>query len=184
MKKLASVTLAGLVVLMGAFPAQAQQGTWELGVDGGFVFTSPDGDGADSMFDVSLPFQLIRAGVFVTPQISIEPTVAFNRLDFGGDETLTQLSLLATGLYHLSTDRTRAQYYLQAGGGVDYVSFSGDESASQWLAAAGGGVKLPIMDQVSVRLGALYVRSFEDEDAGLWAANSFRGQVGLSLFSH
>ena len=173
---------AGLALALVWSPAEAQQGTWELGIDGGFVVTSPDIDGADSLFDVSLPFQFLRVGTFVSDQLSIEPTLAFNRMDFGGDDSMTTLSLLATGLYHFGADRTQRQFYLQAGAGLDYIGFSDEDGITQWLAGVGGGVKLPVMDHLALRLGALYLRSFENDD--MWAANRFRGQVGVSVFTH
>jgi len=176
MKKLASFAVAGLVVLMGAIPAQAQH-SLEIGMDGGLVFTSASG--IDNTFDVALPFQSLRVGIFVNDQLSIEPALGFRRIDFG-DDALNNLSLLATGLYHLSADRTRPQFYLQGGGGLDYLS-DGDDSDTQWLAAVGGGVKVPMMDQLSVRLGLLYVRAFESDF--FFESNQVRGQVGFSFFT-
>lgn len=182
MKKLVSFVAAGLVILAGAIPTQAQEGAWEFGVDGGFVLTSVDIDGVDNTFDVSLPFQFLRAGVFVTPQISIEPMLGFERSDLGDDDSLTSMTLLATGLYHFSADRNQPQFFLQAGGGLDHLrlSFDGDsESDTQWLAGAGAGVKVPVLDRVSLRFSALYLRAFESDVFP--TSNQFRGHMGLSF---
>lgn len=181
--RIASFVLAGLMALVIAAPAQAQHGTLELGMDAGFVFTSPDVDGADNTFDISLPFQFVRAGFFVSDQFSIEPVLSFDRSDFGDDFTLTQLSLLGTGLYHFSADAGGPRFFLQGGGGLQYLSVSDaadSESDTQWLAGAGLGVKLPLPDRVAVRFSLLYLRAFESDFFP--DANLVRGHVGLSFF--
>jgi opacity protein-like surface antigen len=183
MKKLASFLTAGALALLIAAPAQAQYPI-ELGMDGGLVWTSPDVDGMDSTLDVSLPFQYVRVGFFINDHFSIEPALGFDRQDFGDDFTLTQLSLLASGLYHFSPSRTQPQFYLQLAGGLGYVSFSDDvdsESDSQWSLGFGGGVKLPMMNRLAARLGVLYLRHFESDF--MPDANQIRGQVGLSFYT-
>jgi hypothetical protein len=183
MKKLASVLVAFAVAASMATPAHAQQGTWEIGMDGGLMFTSFDIDGVDSTLDFSLPFQLLRVGVFVTPQISIEPTFGFDRMDFGDDDTMTTMTFHTFGLFHFSPDRTRSQFFVGAGGGLDYVSFGFDgesESDTQWSVGLGVGVKVPLRSSVSVRLSGAYLRGFESDF--MPDVNRFRGSVGLSFF--
>lgn len=179
MKRIATFVMAATAALLIAVPAQAQT-TVELGIDGGFVWTSPDIDGVDSMFDITLPFQYLRAGFFLNDQFSIEPLLGFDRQDLGNDQTLTALTFLASGLYHFTPDRSRTQFFLQAGGGLDYLSFE-DASSTQWMAGAGVGLKTPLMDRLAARFGVLYLRAFENDDFA--AANSVRGHVGLSFFT-
>lgn len=176
-----SLVLAGLLILAGATAVDAQQRPIELGMDGGFVFTSPDIDGVDSTFDISLPFQYFRVGFFMTDHVSLEPVLSFQRLDFGDDVNLTRFSVLGTLLYHFSPDRTRPQFYAQAGGGLEFVDSSEGDSATQWVVGAGAGVKTPVMDHLALRFGLMYLRAFENDD--FWAYNAFRGQVGFSFFT-
>jgi hypothetical protein len=183
MKKLVSVLVAFAVAAFIAVPAQAQQGTWEIGMDGGLLFSSYDIDGMDSTLDFSLPFQALRVGVFITPQISIEPTFGFDRMDFGDDDTVTALTFHTFGLIHFSPDRTRSQFFVGAGGGLDYVSFGFDgesESDTQWSAGLGAGVKVPFRSNVSLRLSGAYLRGFESDF--MPDVNRVRGSVGLSFF--
>jgi opacity protein-like surface antigen len=185
MKKFASTTAALLALALMSAPVDAQQGTWELGVDGGFALTSFDG-ADDNLLNVSLPFGHFRAGYFVTNQLSIEPMLTFQR-NSAGDDSFSTTSLVASGLYHFTADRVQRQFYLQAGAGLDHArgSFNGEsESATQWLVGGGAGVKIPVMDQLSVRLGLLYLHRLENEDDFMPSANQFSGQIGVSLFSH
>lgn len=186
MKSFASFFLAGLMVSMSSIPAQAQQRVIELGIDGGFVFTSPSIDGVetDSRFDIALPVQQLRVGFVVNNQFSVEPSLSFNRLG-GNDFSLSVLGLQANGLYHLSPDRTRPQFYLQGGGGLQRLSASDEgESVSdtQWIAGAGAGVKVPLVDRLAGRFAVVYQRAFESDFEP--DSNIIRGQVGFSFFTH
>ena len=183
MKTLFSSVIAGALALVIAAPAQAQYPV-EIGMDGGLIWTSPDVDGMDSTLDAALPFQYVRAGFFINDHFSIEPALGFDRQDFGDDFTLTQLSLLASGLYHFSPSRTQPQFYLQLAGGLGYISLSDDtdrESDTQWALGFGGGVKLPRMNRLAARLGVVYLRHFESDF--MPDANQIRGQVGLSFYT-
>jgi hypothetical protein len=178
--KIKSLIVGGLVATLWAIPAQAQQGTMELGMDAGLVFTMPDIEGLDNTLDVIAPFQYVRMGFFVTDQFSIEPTASFVRMDFG-DDAMTQFAVLASGLYHFTADRTQPQFFLQATGGLEYTDFGDVASDTQWFLGGGVGLKMrPLRDFFAVRLGALYMRAFESDEFG--AANMLRGHVGVSVY--
>jgi hypothetical protein len=174
-----------LLLLAVALPLQGQMRTLELGFDGGIVYTDPSEAAIANTWDVSFPFQKVRAGLFLTPQISIESAASVNRLDFGDDETATSFGLQGNVLYHFTADRARPQFFAQAGGGMEYVSFKFDdesENDTQWLAGAGVGVKVPLTDWLSLRTAGVYWRTFES-DFVAYDTNQFRAQVGLSVFT-
>jgi hypothetical protein len=178
-----SLLIAGALAVIVAVPVQAQHPV-EIGMDGGVVWTSPDVEGVDSTFDVTLPFQLLRVGFFISDQFSIEPMVGFDRQDFGDDFTFTQANLLASGVYHFTPSRTQSQLFGQLTGGLSHVRFSdADESETdtQWLIGLGAGVKIPMMDRLAARLGVLYLRAFESDF--MPDMNQIRGSVGVSFYT-
>ncbi len=178
-------TFAGIALLAAAVPVHGQMRTLEIGMDGGISYSDPATEGTDNrVWDVSVPFQSARVGLFVTPQISLEPAVTLNRVSLPNDERATQVTTVGNVLYHLNTPEWRPQLFAQAGGGLEYVSWKDvdfDENDTQWVAGAGVGMKLPVADRLALRTSAVYWRAFESDHFP--RMNQVRGQVGVSFFT-
>lgn len=185
MKHVATGALAGIALFLLAVPLQGQMRPLELGVDGGVVYTDPAGEGRDNrVWDLALPVQNLRLGVFLTDRISVEPSISLARLDLRDDEDLTQVGAAGNLLYHLDTPGIRPRFFGQVGGGMEYVRVSDGgfrESDTQWLAGAGLGMRLPVADRIALRTSAVYWRAFESDLAP--DANQVRGQLGISFFT-
>lgn len=164
---------AGL--LAAAAPASAQV---EIGMDASFSSTSFD-DIDQSATQVNFPEQSIRAGFFVSPSMSVEPSLGFSVLDVG-DESITALAAGVDLLFHFSPDVSAPQLFVAVGPEVMRVDL-GDEGESQFGLGGDFGVKLPVARQLAVRLAAFYTRFFETE--ALFGSNQFGVSAGLSFFT-
>ncbi len=180
--------LLPLLCLLGAAPLAAQRAPGlpiELGVDAAVVR-----DDATDVTTLSIPLRRLRAGFFLSPLLSLEPTLAYERASdddgsasgFAGD-----LGLVA----HLTgqpVGRARtAGLFVRPFVGVTRFSFSSDEdefddfdeSATQASVGVGLGFKLPVADRLAWRLEGTYARALETDDFP--AANRVGLNVGLSF---
>jgi hypothetical protein len=161
------VSIAALSVLAFSTSASAQRGTanssstgtaMELGVDGGPSF-GMGGQNSYTLFD--MPIQQLRAGFFVAPQWSIEPTVRYARSSVGGLSD-SRYAIGAGALYHFSAVRTQSQFYVRpylnliGFRSTDQVTPTTTQTTSVSLTEMGGGlgVKLPWKDRLAWRFEA------------------------------
>lgn len=176
--------LAALAVLtfLIAGPLGAQDRPLELGLDAAFVVSLTDdanGMETDNITVIGVPFQRLRVGFFISDRFEIEPILQFNFVNVG-DSDLLQLGLFVDGAYHFTSDPARPRAYLTASGGLDLLS-ADDESDTQWVFGGGVGVKLPVADQLAVRLEGGVRRAFESDDR--LGATNLAALVGLSFFT-
>jgi hypothetical protein len=154
----------------------------ELGVDAAVVT-----DDASDATTVVVPLQRLRVGVFVSPRLSLEPTLAYERTGADGASASGfdgTLGLVA----HLSgqpTGRARTtSLFVRPFVGLARLSFGSedeelDASATQARVGAGLGLKLPVADRLAWRLEGVYARAFESDEFP--SANRFGVNVGLSF---
>jgi hypothetical protein len=145
------LTFAAALIAMFAQPAAAQQSTLvELGLDASFSY------GFDDLHQkrLTIPVQRIRAGFFMSPEISIEPSFG---LEYTGVNSSSS-TVFTTGiglLYHLETSRTSAQPYVRPFIEYSRVSGSGSSPTVTNTTFGGGlGLKIPFSDRLAWRLEA------------------------------
>ncbi len=193
--------------------AQGRAGGVELGFDGGVEFSNvenldrPEDEGGDVEFGdrtrIGLPIQRFRVGYHASDVVSIEPSIGLDYLkvedptDDSDDADLsrTDLTLGLGVLIHFRRDPDnpvaygilRGTYNLSdrnAGDDGDDGPLAGsDESQSQFGAAAGIGVKLPVADRLDVRLEGTFERRFENEDDFLPSSNNYQLNAGFSWYT-
>jgi hypothetical protein len=189
--------------------AQGRSGSVELGFDAGVEFSNVedlDVDGGEVEFGdrtrVGIPIQRFRVGYHASDLISVEPSIGLNydkvedpRNDSDeGDVSRTDLQLGLAALIHFRRDPDNPVAYgvlrgtynltdLNAGGDELDNGDSGNDSVSQFGAAAGIGVKLPVADRLDVRLEGAYERRFEHESDLLPASNNYQLNVGFSWYT-
>jgi len=175
---------------LAAAPAAAQRGASlpiELGVDAG---VSRD-DRAD-VTTFAFPISRVRAGFFVSPALSLEPTLGVMRMSGdGGSVTRSQGALgVVAHLAGVPTGRARtASFFVRPFVGFERTSVDFDEngglfdrdarSATQALAGAGAGFKLPVGDRLAWRIEGVFTRFVESDD--LPDGSAFGLNVGLSF---
>ena len=135
------------VVAPIAHAQTASPKVWEFGMDAGIGFSHQNGA---SVTTISIPASTVRAGVFVTPAVSIEPGIGLFRTSSGGS-ALTSFELVVGALYHFETSRAKDQPYVRPF--VDYLhsSASGLPSASTTGLGVGVGIKHPFNPRISGR---------------------------------
>ncbi len=150
------LSLAALSILALSATASAQRGSSssspspEIGMDAGLIF----GLSTPSTTTFQLPLQQIRMGFFLSPVMSIEPTVGFTSLS-GGGFSGTDYNLGAGLLYHFSPSRAANQFYVRPFLGIN--GQSGDlGSGSTVQFGVGGGLKMPLRDRIATRFEALF----------------------------
>lgn len=118
----------------------------ELGVDAGLQFTLDD----PKTTSFQIPIQGIRMGFFMSPAISIEPSLRFNHVSISGGGSVTDYGIGVGLLYHFSTSRLANQMYVRPFIGLDGVS-GGGNSDSAFSFGAGFGVKVPVGSRFASR---------------------------------
>ena len=154
-----SCRVAALLCLLagsGLTSELCAQRAFELGLDAGVQLR---GNGSDlTSVSYELPVSAVRAGLYVSPHVSLEAAVSATRveLDTFGSPTATAVEVLFAGLYHFGTDRTERRFHLLVGVPFRRTSASeGDSSISDTelgIVVAGIGVTLPVADRLGVRL--------------------------------
>jgi len=146
----------------------------ELGVDAGVRFTLDD----PKTTDLSIPIPAIRMGFYVSPTISIEPSLSLNH------HSETDLSYTTYGiglglLYHFSASRMANQMYVRPFIGLDGIS--GDVgSNSAFSFGAGFGVKMPVGNRFASRFEANFAHASNDGAS----QNAIGLLAGLSVYTH
>jgi hypothetical protein len=112
MKKL----ILPLLALLIAVPLQAQDGDWELGLDAALTHSIVT-DGED-VTSVDVPLARVRAGLFVSDVVSIEPVLAFSTVSIG-ENNVTDFDFATSVQYHFSSDVRKVRFYAAPNVGID-----------------------------------------------------------------
>jgi len=173
-----------LGLLVGtAFLATPLTGQVELGVDMVLQVTnfssSADFIDLDNVTTFNLPASQVRLGVFVTPQVSIEPRLGVTYGASGG-ESVSGTQAQVSAYYHFPEMRGQRAAFLRFGVGASILS-SSNVSDTQMLIDAGVGLKFPVRDQLLLRVEAFGGRSFESDASR--AATRLGTAFGFSWFS-
>jgi hypothetical protein len=181
MRRLFSLAALSIVTLSASASAQRSSGysvnpSPEIGMDAGLTI----GLGNNSGTVFQIPVQAIRMGFFISPVISIEPTVGFTSFS-GGGFSGTQYTVGAGLLYHFSPSRAANQFYVRPFIGVDGTS--GDLGSGSSVAfGVGGGLKIPLRDRLATRLEADFAhRGGQNGGNGSDAIGLL---AGLSFYTH
>lgn len=189
------VPLFLVVALLLAGTARAQQGVTEIGFDMALAYETES-----EIFSLSVPFGGtagaavgpqggLRVGFFLGDALSLEPSVNFQLISYGGGdfsdgETTTVLASSVKLLYHFGTNPDASRLYVAAGPTFTWVDI--DESSTQFGLTGEFGVKLPIADRIGARLAAGYMHGFESgdffSDNYFGERNVIYGTAGLSVF--
>jgi hypothetical protein len=146
----------------------------ELGVDAGVTFTLDD----PKVTTFSVPIQSVRAGFFLSPEISLEPSLAFQSLSVSGGSSGSAYAIGLGLLYHFSTSRAANQMYVRPFIGLDGTS-GGGSSTNSFSFGGGFGVKVPVGTRFATRFeGNLAHRS----DSGV-SQNAIGLLAGLSVYT-
>ena len=154
------LSLAALSILALSTTASAQRSgstsaspSAEIGMDAGIRFnmTTP------SSTVIQIPAQQIRMGFYVSPVMSIEPTVGLTSVS-GNGVSGTMYSVGAGLLYHFSPSRAANQFYIRPFLGIDGTS--GDFGSGSTVSfGVGGGIKMPIQDRLASRFEANFAHA-------------------------
>ena len=145
----------------------------ELGVDAGLQFTLDD----PKTTSFQIPIQGIRVGFYLSPEISLEPSLRLNYTSFDGGH-LTTYGLGLGMLYHFSTSRAANQMYVRPFIGLDGISGDGG-SDSAFSFGAGFGVKMPIGNRFASRWEANFSHASNDGAT----QNALGLLAGLSVYT-
>lgn len=163
--------------LCAASPAAAQT---EIGMDmvvqlTDFASSENTGD-LENVTSLNFPAGYLRVGVFVTPEVSLEPRMGFSHASSGG-ESVSNTDLMVSGYYHFPGVPGSRSAFVRLGTGASIVSAS-SFSDTQMLLDAGVGLKLPTRDNLLFRLEGFLGRSFESDAAP--AATRLGASFGVS----
>jgi hypothetical protein len=143
----------------------------ELGVDAGVMFTLDD----PRVTAFQVPIQGIRMGFFVSPAISIEPSIRLNTVSVSGAGSDTDYRIGVGLLYHFAPNRAANQMYVRP-----FIGFSDDTGIDSGLDfGAGFGVKIPIANRFASRFEANLTHF--SNDGNTW--NALGLLAGLSVYT-
>jgi hypothetical protein len=149
----------------------------ELGVDAGLAFNL-SGDPKTTTFD--FPVQRVRAGFFLNPTVSIEPSLGLSTIS-GGGEHLTLYDIGVGMLWHFSPSRTANQVYVRPF--LDFTGASTSGASTSAFSFGGGfGVKMPVANRFATRLEGFL--SHTGEHDGFDSENQLGILFGLSVYTH
>jgi hypothetical protein len=167
------LSLAALSILALSASASAQRSSSmaspspEIGIDAGISF----GLGTPQITTISIPAQSIRMGFFVSPVLSIEPTLGLTSMS-GDLGSATVYNIGVGALYHFAASRAVNQFYVRPF--LNIVGVSGDAgSDSQAAFGVGGGLKMPLRDRIATRFEANFQHTDGSDAIGLLAGLSF-----------
>jgi hypothetical protein len=147
------LSLAALSILTLSASASAQRSSSanpspEIGMDAGIGFRLTD----PSITTIAIPVQAIRMGFFVSPVLSIEPTLGLVSFS-GGGVSGTDYAIGVGALYHFSPSRAVNQFYVRPF--IEINGSSGDAGSGSSVAfGVGGGLKMPLRDRIATRFEA------------------------------
>lgn len=194
MRRILSIATVGLLALSTA--ASAQRGRApstssnygpmpiELGADAALSFGLGAPAGTSNTTDLVIPVDQIRAGFFVSPALSIEPSLGLQYQSANGGSG-THYNLGVGALYHFSTVRSANQVYVRPFLNFESVSLSAggtSTSATSVAFGAGLGIKMPAADRFAYRFEANIAHNnnnnFDD------SPNRIGLLAGISYFTH
>ena len=156
----------------------------ELGMDAALTFGTGAPAGTDNETDLSIPVAAVRAGYFLSPALSIEPSLGLQYASAGGVSG-THYVLGVGALYHFSTVRSASQIYVRPFINFESSSFSGSGSSTSTTGTAFGagvGIKMPWVDRFATRFEANIAHNSNDNfDA---STNRIGLLAGISYFTH
>ncbi len=174
------------LTLAGAAGAQQQSPLWEFGIDGILAHRSthvdvgPGGTEDVSATTVQLPLPMLRAGVYLTPTVELEPSLGIQHSSSDGGSQ-TELSVdVGLPIYFTGT-RGTDQFYVRPLIGFDHLSGSGERGLTQTSLGAGLGIKLPIDNRIASRIEAQYRHGLASAPA--FSYDQFGLLLGLSIYS-
>jgi hypothetical protein len=152
----------------------------ELGVDAALTF---DLSGNPKTTTLALPVQGIRAGFFLSPTMSLEPSFHLNTVS-GGGTSATEYGVGVAMLWHLSPSRTANQWYLRPF--IDFSGFSFSGSPSQSAVTFGGGVGIKMPIGTGNRFATRFEGAFGHTGShnGTPASDALALLAGLSVYTH
>jgi hypothetical protein len=181
------LSLAALSILALSATANAQRSSAatsalspELGIDAALAF---DLSGTPKTTRFDFPAQRARVGFFLSPEMSLEPSLGLHTLSVsngGGSVTVYDLGLGL--LYHFSPSRATNQLYVRPFVDFSGASTSGPGSVSAFTIGGGFGVKMPVANRFATRLEG-YLSHTGDHN-GIPASNSLGILFGLSVYTH
>ncbi len=185
--RLRIILLAVLALAAGATVAMAQEKATEItagvlglgyttcnGCDGVFEIAT---GGASSGAFTGLGGGSLAVGLYLSPGVAIEPTLALNLISSGG-ESLTMLSLGVAVPYYFKQGWGRKGTYVAPR--LVYNSIGGGgESANQVALGIALGTKVPLNDMAALRVQANFDYGFEGDFS---STTSFGAFLGLSVF--
>jgi len=146
----------------------------ELGVDAGVIFTLDDPKTTDLM----IPIPSIRMGFYMSPALSLEPSLGLTHHS-ETDGSYTTYGVGLGLLYHFSTSRMANQLYVRPFIGLDGISIKDGGSNSAFTFGGGFGVKIPVASRFATRLEANLAHSSSDGNT----QNSIGLLAGLSVYT-
>jgi len=185
------VMLAGLAFAPSPSDAGAQPYPIELGIDGAVTWNRSDGPdalGRRWTTVVQLPVANLRVGIMSADRRwSMEPNLSLVRSLSKGNSA-SEMVLDLGLLFHLAVPTPREPRkrhpYIRPFAGVDYVTYSGEDPGgtdARSRLGVGLGAKLPMIDRLSTRLEARYVRTGRSDKRA--AIEGFGIATGLSFFT-
>jgi hypothetical protein len=148
------LSLAALSILTLSASASAQRSgsmanpSPEIGMDAGIGFRLTD----PSTTTIAIPVPAIRMGFFLSPVLSIEPSLGLVSFS-GGGFSGTDYTVGVGALYHFSPSRAAKQFYVRPFLGIN--GSSGDAGSGSSVAfGVGGGLKIPLRDRIATRFEA------------------------------
>lgn len=183
--------LVAVLLAVGASVGAAQEKATELtagvlglsyttcsGCDGLFIASSGGAEnGVFSIFS-GLGGASIGVGFYVSPGMSIEPTVSFSTFSSSG-ESLTLFGIGAAVPMYFAKGWGRKGPYLAPRATYNSLS-GGGQSVTQFTAGAAIGTKVPLNDMAALRLQANFDYGFESSDVS--STTAFGALMGLSVF--
>jgi hypothetical protein len=153
-----------------ASAAGQQRSVWELGLDAALSFGLDD----PRVTTLSIPVSNLRAGIFTSDVLEIEPFFALNYFKVEGLDAVTSYQFGAGGLYHFSPERTKRQVYVRPFVALAGISTSGASDSNVGL-GVGVGMKLPRMNGRLAWRGEFNVANMNDATSlnFLWGASYF-----------
>jgi len=145
------------------------------GCDG--IFIASTGGAENGVFS-GLGGGSIGVGFYLSPGLSIEPTVSFSTLS-GGGSTFTIFGIGAAVPVYFAKGWGRKGPYLAPRFTYNSIS-GGGSSATQFSAGAAIGTKVPLNDMAALRLQANFDYGFEASD--VVSTTAFGALIGLSVF--
>ncbi|HEX6598630.1 MAG TPA: outer membrane beta-barrel protein [Gemmatimonadaceae bacterium] len=145
----------------------------EIGVDAGVIFTLDD----PKTTELQVPIPSVRMGFYLTPAVSLEPSLSLNH----HSETGLSFTTYGVGLgmlYHFSTSRMANQLYVRPFIGLDGIS--GDLGSHSAFTFGGGfGVKVPVASRFASRFEANLAHSSSNGAS----QNAIGLLAGLSVYT-